>query len=166
MAIKKAVIREDLISITGHHIPALILNQFLYWTDRVRDFDQFIREEKERAEKEGIELIIEESGGWIYKSVKDLSKEIMVKSTPKTISNHLNNLLEDNYLYQRKNPVYKWDRTWQYRVNLIKINKDLMEKGYILQGYKLSEIMEKNVVDNKEGGNGKSLHDQFAIYAE
>ena len=166
MAIKKAVIREDLVELTGHFIKALVLNQFLYWTDRVRDFDKFIKEEKERAVKGGIEINITETGGWIYKSADKLKNELMINKSGRTIRRHLQELVEEGYLFERKNPDYRWDQTRQYRVNLIKINKDLMQKGYILQGYKISEIMEYKTVDNSNGEKEKSLHDQFAIYAE
>ena len=43
--LKRAVIKEELLILTGHFLEALILNQFLYWSERVRDLDVFILEE-------------------------------------------------------------------------------------------------------------------------
>ena len=39
---KKAVIREDLLSITNDYRKAIILNQFIYWSERVSNSDKFI----------------------------------------------------------------------------------------------------------------------------
>ena len=44
--IKKAVIREDLLSITNDFRKAIILNQFIYWSERVSDADKFIERRK------------------------------------------------------------------------------------------------------------------------
>ena len=40
--IKKVVLREDLLAITGDFRKAIILNQFIYWSERVSDADKFI----------------------------------------------------------------------------------------------------------------------------
>ncbi len=159
--LKRVVIKEEFVELTGDFIKALILNQFLYWTERVKDFDQFIREEKERATKEGIEVNILESGGWIYKTGEELLDELMINTTIKTFRKHLKELIEMKYLHERKNPHFKWDQTKQYRVDLVKINNDLLQKGLNLQGYKLKDLLEE---DNSR--KGKSLHDQFAFWAE
>ena len=39
-------------------------------------------------------------------------------------------LVDMGYLDIRNNPKYRWDRTYQYRVNIIKIEKDLAQIGY------------------------------------
>ena len=51
--IKKAVIREDLLSITNDYRKAIILNQFIYWSERVSDADKFIKKENEIAKNNG-----------------------------------------------------------------------------------------------------------------
>lgn len=56
---------------------------------------------------------------------------------PNTILRHVKFLVEKGWLDERNNPVHKWDRTKQYRVNLLKIHEDLMEIGYTLQDYKV-----------------------------
>ena len=53
--IKKAVIREDLLSITNDYRKAIILNQFIYWSERVSDADKFIQKENEIAKGNGEE---------------------------------------------------------------------------------------------------------------
>ena len=66
------------------------------------------------------------------------------------------------------NPKYKWDKTYQYRVNLYKIQLDLGKMGYVLEGYKLLpnikiveeiesvEETEEIIEDIKENENKKT----------
>ena len=75
--IKKVVIREDLVAITGDYKKAVILGQFIYWADRVVDADKFIQKENEIAAnngEEGRELLY----GWIYKTADELAEVVML----------------------------------------------------------------------------------------
>ncbi|MCK8824879.1 hypothetical protein [Fuchsiella alkaliacetigena] len=136
--LKRAVIKEELVALSGDFKKAIILNQFLYWSERVKDFDQFIAEEQERASQEGASLNIQPRRGWIYKSAKDLSQETMLNLSPNTIRKHTEALIEAGYLERRQNPHNTWDNTYQYRVNLLKIQEDLLALGYTLAGYRFN----------------------------
>lgn len=163
--LKRVVIKEELYELTGDVNKAIILNQMLYWSERVWDFDKFITEEKRRAANEGMEIEMDLQNGWIYKSSKELAEEIMIASD-KTVNRHLNELVEKGYLEQRTNPKYRWDKTYQYRVNLIKLAKDLARLNYTLEGYKFPlEEMFREIInteklpdrkDNLSYRNGKS----------
>lgn len=135
--IKKAVIREDLVALTGNHISALILNQFLYWTDRVNDFDLFVKEELERDPESKIQLF----SGWIYKKAEELSNELMIGATVPTIRKYIKQLVEKGYLHERNNPGDRWNKVLEYRVDIIKIQSDLFELGYPLEGYRLTKTL-------------------------
>lgn len=152
--LKRVVIKEELVELTGDYRPALILNQFIYWTERMNDADKYILEEKERALKEQLEVSIEESKGWIYKTAEELNEELMVGMSKATIGKYIKQLVEAGYLNKRNNPKYKWDKTLQYRVDLVKVQTDLGKLGYALEGYKLLpniKIIEDVKVDeNKE----------------
>ena len=135
--IKKAVIREDLLFITGDYRKAIILNQFIYWAERVQDADDFIKFENEIARKNGEderELLY----GWIYKTADDMADEIMLGLSASQVRRYINDLVDFGYIIKRNNPKYKWDRTLQYRVNLVKIAKDLYKNGFPLSDYKIS----------------------------
>lgn len=154
--LKRAVIKEEYIAITGDMTEAVILNQFIYWSERVRDFDKFVSEENNRATKflrhdEQIEIDL--NCGWIYKKAAELKDEIMCSNSEKTISRKMNNLVEKGFLDKRK-----WDRTYQYRVNLINIKKALNSKGYELQDYKL-DIEETLKFENGHIGDSKRHND-------
>ena len=73
--LKRAVIKEELVELTGDFRPALILNQFIYWIERMYDTDKYILEEKERALREDMEINIIESKGWVYKTAEELNDE-------------------------------------------------------------------------------------------
>lgn len=134
--LKRAVIKEEFIAITGGFEKALILNQFLYWSERVSDFDEFIKQENERAVQQGEEPR-ELTNGWIYKRAEDLSSETMLNLSKQRMRAYITELVEEGFVDERENPKYKWDRTKQYRVNLVNIVNALQEKGYTLEGYKV-----------------------------
>jgi len=133
--LRRAVIKEELVAITDDGILAVVLNQMIFWSERVRDVDNFIIEEKRRASAHGTELIMPLCHGWIYKSANELVDELMGVVSKQTMSRYLQSLCDMGFLTQRKNPAYKWDNTWQYRVNLNAIQKALCEHGYVLEGY-------------------------------
>lgn len=141
--LKRAVIKEELVELTGDFVKAVLLQQMLYWSERVRDFKQFAREELQRAEKWGPpetldgkkEFVDGMIYGWVYKTAEELSSETMLNLAANTIRRHLKELVEKGYLLERSNPKYRWDRTLQYRVDLLKVQADLMSRGYPLEGY-------------------------------
>ncbi len=133
--LKRVVIKEELVELTGDHTKALILNQFLYWGERTKDTDQFIQEEKVRDPSSNTEPTY----GWIYKSAEELSNELMLGVSASTMRRHLSDIVESGYIDQRHNPNHKWDRKLQYRPNIIKIQTDLHALGYNLEGYPILE---------------------------
>jgi len=50
--LKRIIIKEELVELTGSYIDAVLLNQLLYWSERVKDFDEFIKQEAESENKE------------------------------------------------------------------------------------------------------------------
>lgn len=134
--IKKVIIREDLLSITKDYRKAILLNQFIYWSERVSDADKFIEKENEIAKNNG-EVERELFYGWIYKTAEELADEVMLGLSASQIRRYINDLVDLGYISKRNNPKYKWDRTLQYRVNLVNIAKDLKKNGFPLSDYKI-----------------------------
>lgn len=141
--LKRVVIKEELVELVGDFRKAIILNQFVYWSSRTKDYDKWIKEEEERANKSGTVLGVEESKGWIYKSAEELNDETMMKLSLPTLRKLLKELIGSGYIQERRNPKYKWDKTMQYRVDLVKIQTELNELGYSLEGFKLLTIENK-----------------------
>ena len=137
--LKRAVIKEELVAITGNYKLAILLNQMLYWTERVgpKRYNLWLEEESSRepGNTENLE------GGWIYKSANQMIEEVMLDVTPVTARNWIKKLKEMGYLMERENPNSKWDNTIQYRINAINIIKSLEKEGYNLQGYKFDKLL-------------------------
>jgi len=131
--LKRAVIKEELVVLTGNFALATTLNQLLYWSKRVKDSDGLIAEELERISTNKVSDL---RHGWIYKSSEELSQEIMLGS-PSTVRRNLKELVNQKYVFERRNPNqrYKFDKTLQYRVNLVKIVEELNELGYRLEHF-------------------------------
>ena len=150
--LKRVVLKEELVELTKDYKKAILLNQFIYWSERVSDFDKFIAEEKERCSKNDIENNQEFLNGWMYKSAEDLSEETMLGLSKSNMGAHIKSLVDSGWLNERNNPIFKWDRTKQYRVNIIKIQQDLFKLGYALEGYPLLTdfIEHKDIIPSTE----------------
>lgn len=145
--IKKAVIREDLFVLTGSMEEAIILGQLIYWIDRMKDADKYKLEERERLDNH---LADSFKHGWIYKKAEELAEEVMLGVSPNTIRKYLGNIVEKNYVKRRNNPRYKWDKTLQYRVNLVKVILDLSNLGYPINEYKQLLRIKENDTSSKQ----------------
>jgi DNA-binding MarR family transcriptional regulator len=136
--LKRSIIKEELVALTGNYKLAVILNQMLYWAERVQDFDEFLLEERKRATEMGSEEPnIELRNGWIYKKAEELAEETMLGLNVSSMLRHLNQLVDKGWLERRRNPKNRMDKTYQYRVNVLKIQRDLQDMGYALEGYPL-----------------------------
>ena len=133
--LKRVPIKEELVEITGDYIKAVILQQFIYWSERTKDYDQFVLEEKSQAERYGYEYVAELKNGWIYKSSEQLSEETLLRLKHTAMRTHIKVLVEKGFLSERTNPLDRRDRTIQYRVNILAIQLDLLEHNYVLDGY-------------------------------
>lgn len=145
--LKIAIIRQELLELTGDYRQALILNQFIYWTSRVRDYDLFLQEEHERKTNKEVEF----RNGWIYKTAEELSEETMLGLSPSNMRKHIKELVKKGWVQERRNPKYKWDKTLQYRVDTLKLNKDLYNLGYSINidgDYRVS-VLENGVIETE-----------------
>ncbi len=172
--LKRVVIKEELVELTGHWRMALILNQFLYWSERHHDFDRFIAEEQARNPESTTPL----THGWIYKSARELLNELMIDMSEVTLRRDIKLLVEQGYLAERYNPDKRWDRELQYRPDVRLIQRDLQALGYALDNYPLlldapfftmknGSFTMKNRRSTGEGsilhGEGSILHGEGAI---
>lgn len=137
--LKRVYIKEEIFALTQDTFEAIILGQLIYWQERVRDFDDFIEEEKERRLNDGSNLDLEPQNGWIYKSCKDLIYDCMLTISTTSMRRYLQKLIDKGFIQERKNSEHKWDKILQYRVNLDFVITEIKKLGYDgLSGYKLS----------------------------
>jgi len=122
------LLRQDLVALTGNHKQALLLSQLIYWSERTKDFMRYAVEE----------LFCEEKNyGWIYKNAKELGDDALLMENENTVRRHMKKLIEKGWVEERRNPFHRWDRTYQYRVNLMKIYEDVRAIGFPFGGYKV-----------------------------
>jgi hypothetical protein len=148
-----SLIRMEFVELTNDPLIAAVLNQLVYWSQRVSDFDFFWKEEMSSSTD-----ISSPQYGWFYKSTSELLEETMVRVTPVTMRRYLSFLTEQGWVQTRVNPRYKWNRTPQYRVNLRKLYTDLQALGFGLPGVPQNTIFpplhtersEKNVLSHDQ----------------
>ena len=158
--LKRSVIKEEFLAITADFHEALILNQFIYWSERIKDFDSFLAEENHRLELDGGHEEKEFhnlSYGWIYKKADELINELMTSLNRRTLRKKINNLNEKGFILIRKNPRFKWDQTFQYRVDFTAVINALNNKGYDLQGFKRLVNLQCAVLPIQRGKNTHAI---------
>ena len=130
-----------------------MLNQFLYWSERVKDFDLFLQQEAELNGREPDKCYF----GWIYKSYDALSKETMLGLSPSNIKKHIETLHNAGFIEIRQNKN-KWDRRKEYKINFKYIQNELILKGYSLEGYTLGTLFSvlENGSSKIENGGSKT----------
>ena len=137
--LKKVVIQEQYVAITGNFRRALILGQFLYWTEHTFVSDLLLEEDNDRRIAHG-EPAIAYKDGWIYKTAKDLLGELMLDCSAETLRREMKFLVDHGYFQTRRHPTYKMDATLQYRVDFLFLMRKLKENGFPLDGYYFSEL--------------------------
>jgi hypothetical protein len=152
--LKRVVIKEELVELTGDYITALVLNQFIYWSERVKDYDKMLKEEKKRLDMTADDAY-EFKNGWIWKSAPEMIDELMIGVSTTTMERRLKKIVDNSWAQRRKNPNNPQDHTYQYRIDIIKIQIDLLKLGYSLDNYPV-------IVDRVSNlhSEGTKLHDE------
>lgn len=153
-----SLIRKELVALTGNHTHAVILNQLLYWTQRTKDFSLMLEEEKNRETATSAES---PQYGWIYKTASDLVEETMLHVDRTTLRRYLKFLVKQKWLFERSNPQNKWNKTIQYRVNVQKIQEDLIALG--LSEIPLSGLEKVNFKGMKEVNRPKEHSNVYLL---
>ena len=154
-----SLIRMEFVELTNDPLIAAVLNQLVYWSQRVSDFDLFSREERSSSPDGASPQY-----GWFYKSTSELLEETMVRMTPVTMRRYLSFLTEQGWIQTRVNPRYKWNRTPQYRVNLRKLYTDLQALGFNLPGFPHDTIFPR--LQKERGEKNVSSSDQNLSFDE
>jgi len=130
--LRRGILTEELYALTNDDLSAVILRQFIYWVPRMHDTDRYLVEEQARQAHDSDDSEASLTQGWIYKSTKEMKHEILTSRSEDTVAGRIARLIEAGWLQRRNNPKYKWDHTYQYRVNLRAIEKNLRALGYTL----------------------------------
>lgn len=176
-------IRGGLVALTGNHYRAVILNQLLYWTPRVKDFASMLEEERTlgpyveqdlSSNGRGQDQRITLRHGWIYKTAGELIKETLLTISQPTMRKYLKQLNDQGWIEERSNPINKWNKTTQYRVNLRKVQKQLLSVGLTLPHAYLRAFlppqdkvywMNSSPLMNTESSNAKDVNSKENSFA-
>jgi hypothetical protein len=150
---KISLIRTEFVELTNDPLIAAVLNQLVYWSQRVSDFDHFWEEEVSSSHTD----ISSPQHGWFYKSANELLEETMVRISPITMRRYLSFLMKQGWVQTRVNPRYKWDRTIQYRVNLRKLYTDLQALGFGLPGFPPHAVFPSFQKEHEEKNDSSNL---------
>jgi hypothetical protein len=135
--LKRAVIKEELVALTGQWQEAVILQQLLHWTQTINQSDELIRQQIAAFKQMGMEKEADEISslirdGWFYKSAEELADELMcMKKTQ--VNNYLNRLEEKKFF--KSVPFSPTKRTRYIKVNVRYIRDELAKLGYTLEGF-------------------------------
>ncbi|MGJ9384201.1 hypothetical protein [Salipaludibacillus sp. CF4.18] len=91
--------------------------------EHIRELCTFIKEENKRREEPN-----SDPEGWFTVRVNDeTQKEELKNRLPSMFRNDINLLLKAGWLEESYNPLVNWEGLKQYRVDLVKIDKDVEE---------------------------------------
>jgi DNA-binding MarR family transcriptional regulator len=151
-----SVIRKELVALTQCSQLAIVLNQLLYWTQRVKDFELFLEEERTCSAEDYPSL----NHGWVYKTADELIEETLLTVTRPTMRKYLGTLVEDGWVEEKRNPERRWDRTAHFRLNLKRIHNELLSLGYRLSGFEKGLFNEGGKSEFNLTSNAEQIIDQ------
>lgn len=146
---KQCILREDFLKLTDSYISAMILENLVSYTKSSFKLKTLIEEELGSIDN-NIHSFLE---GWFTKSYEQLSSDSLLNVDKKTIANNVKLLITLGYITEREHPNERWNKAKQYRVNVSKLQKDLNNIGFCLEGFPIT--VEKKVTslikhDNQE----------------
>lgn len=130
--LKIAMVREEFAILTGSFLHALVLNQFNYYQLAVKHVDAYIAQENARNAAENGKPEMPLTEGWFYKTADELCEELMFPFKKSRALEIIDDLIARGWVMVRQNPQHKYDRTKQYRLNLVALHQDLRELGFSL----------------------------------
>ena len=114
--LKRILICEEHVAITGNFIDAAILNYMIECTDLAHDFDKIVSDATKHETLRSA-AYPEKSNGWFRKSANEISEETMLGMSHSSIMKHVKKLVSLGFIEERSNPNSKLDKAKQYRVN-------------------------------------------------
>ena len=136
---KKAVLREDMMALTQEVTQAMVLGQMLYWTKTLDKVNDWLFEENKRLAE--VELPQHEYNyGWIYKSAREMREDLMNAFSEDAIQRAFSALVTKGVFMKRHNPIVRYDRKLQYRIDIVFLRRLLKDRGYEMTDFQLATI--------------------------
>lgn len=139
--LKRTILREEFLILTGSPLRALVLNQFLYWTGRFFEFDRIILEEKIAATQSGNQsphdFLCFQNKAWFFKRMVDLKDEIMLDVSDDDLWSSVVYLIQNDWVESQKIDENDQKDTFRFCCHIQKIQQDLGQLGYVLPHFSL-----------------------------
>ena len=112
----------------GDHCAAAILHEAEHWYNyRLANSNQ-ATQENERAQQND-ETPSQVTDLWFYMTVEDWQSTALLGAfSERKVQAALTWLVDNEYLFRRNNPKYAWDRTFQYLLNVVKVQECITSK--------------------------------------
>jgi hypothetical protein len=123
---------------------ALVLGQMLYWTKTLDTVNNWIFEENKRLAESDLPQH-EYNYGWIYKSAREMREDLMCAFSEDAIQRAFSTLVTKGVFMTRSNPRVRYDRTLQYRIDLVFLRRLLKDRGYEMTDFQLATIPQEAV---------------------
>ena len=131
--------REDMMALTQEVTQAMVLGQMLYWTKTLDKVNDWLFEENKRLAE--VELQQHEYNyGWIYKSAREMREDLMNAFSEDAIQRAFSALVTKGVLMKRHNPIVRYDRKLQYRIDIVFLRRLLKDRGYEMTDFQLATI--------------------------
>ncbi len=145
-----AILREDYYILCAEdHCAAIILNDFEHWMN-VKLANNPQAEYETILAKACGKNDFQSTGLWVWKTQEQLKDEMYGMFGVSTIRRSLEWLVENKYLLRRRNPKYNWDRTYQYMINVEKVQEELNNISARLEQQKEAGKKEEENTNNSQ----------------
>ena len=120
------LIREDFLRLCeGKPEPAILLAILEYWTKVKIGMNIQLSEENDIRRLEDLPPIDVELDLWIWRTQEDLIADSLGLLSKFKLKKAIKYLVDKGYIQIRTHPRYRWDKTYQYRLNLKTLREDL-----------------------------------------
>ena len=126
----RGILTQELRELTGGDaLQALFLRQLIYWCVRLPEdrLREYLDEEDRRRTDPSLN-----KAGWFYKSAPELAEETESGVHPRTVRRRVKALVEGGWVEEGERQS-SFDRTKTYRVDLLKIQRELLDLRYSLK---------------------------------
>jgi hypothetical protein len=142
--IRKVVLREDLMALTGDLCQSMVLGQMIYWTKTLDKINDWLFEENKRLAESDMPQH-DYNYGWIWKSAREMRADLFNAFSEDSIQRAFTALTSKGVLMKRNNPYLRYDRKLHYRVDLVLLRRLLRECGFEMSDFKLISIPQEAV---------------------
>lgn len=159
--LERIILKEELVALTGHSYTALILEFLMKKCSQKEDFRDYLLEERKRVAEGNLESAENLLFGWLDQTVMVKQLGGLLKLDDGLLNKYTELLYKNCWLQERNSQSLKGDSytsAAQWRVDLVRILKNLLSMGYILQDYHIDNSILALLLKSNAPGLEKNAH--------